>query len=106
MAAKSKGTGGIGSDAAQHARGLVEKDATLAALVEAELSRLALAAKVKALREKRHLTQAELAERVGTAQPNIARLESGRATPRLDLLARIAAALGARLDVTLTPART
>lgn len=54
---------------------------------------------VKLLREKRGLTQDDLAERAGTKQPSIARLESGRVIPRLDLLEKIATSLGLVLDV-------
>jgi DNA-binding XRE family transcriptional regulator len=60
---------------------------------------LQLARKVRSLREKRGLTQTELAELIGTRQPAIARLESGRAVPKLELLEKIARALGLRLDV-------
>lgn len=70
-----------------------------AAGVEDEFDRLKLARKLKALREKSGLSQTELAERVGTKQPAIARLESGRVIPKLDLLEKIARALGLRLDV-------
>jgi transcriptional regulator with XRE-family HTH domain len=40
------------------------------------------------------LTQAELAKRVGTKQPSIARLENGDRVPDLKFLARIAKSLG------------
>jgi DNA-binding XRE family transcriptional regulator len=39
------------------------------------------------------LTQAELAERAGVPQPNIARLESGKHQPTLELLRRVAEAI-------------
>jgi transcriptional regulator with XRE-family HTH domain len=51
------------------------------------------------------LTQAELAEQAGMTQPQLSRLESGGATPTVPLLARLAAALKADLDVALPPAR-
>lgn len=74
--------------------------------VDARVAELALARKIRRLRERRGLTQAELAELAGTGQAAIARIESGKAVPKLDLLARIASALGARLTVNLTPAKT
>ena len=74
------------------------------AALHAEFDRLQLARQVKALREKRKMSQSELAQKAGTKQPNIARLESGRGLPRLEFLQRIANALGARLDVKLAPA--
>lgn len=73
--------------------------------VEARVAELALARKVRALREKRGMTQAELAAKAGTGQAAIARIEAGKSVPKLDLLARIASALGARLSVSLTPTR-
>jgi transcriptional regulator with XRE-family HTH domain/phage-related protein len=54
---------------------------------------------VRLLREKKSLTQGELAERAGTKQPSIARLEAGKVIPRLDLLEKIASSLGLSLDV-------
>lgn len=50
------------------------------------------------------LTQAQLAERMGTTQSVIARLESSRANPRVDTLERAIAATGHALDATLRPA--
>ena len=53
------------------------------------------------LRNAAHLTQAELADKAGTTQPVIARLESGTDTriPSLTLLARIASASHAKLHI-------
>ncbi len=49
------------------------------------------------------ITQAEIAERMGTTQSAIARLESGRGkhSPSLTTLRRYARALGCRLDLRL-----
>jgi DNA-binding XRE family transcriptional regulator len=55
------------------------------------------------LRILRGLTQAELAEKVGTKQPAIARLESGQATPSITFLRRLACALDANLEIRLIP---
>ena len=53
-------------------------------------------------RKSAGLTQTELAARVGTSQPAIARLESADYQGHsLDLVARIAIVLGMRLDVSL-----
>jgi DNA-binding XRE family transcriptional regulator len=49
------------------------------------------------------LTQAELADRAGMTQPQLSRLESGGATPTVPLLARLAAALDAELDIAFRP---
>lgn len=50
-----------------------------------------------------HLTQAELAEKMGTSQSAIARLESGKAKPTLATLRRLAKATGMRLKISLEP---
>ena len=77
-----------------------------AAAVQQEFDRLQLARQVKALRESQQLSQAELARRAGTKQPAIARLESGRVIPRLDLLEKIARAVGMTISVHFVPERT
>lgn len=51
------------------------------------------------LRRERGLTQADVAERLGTSQPVIARLEAGGRDPRLSTLERYARVVGADLDV-------
>ena len=61
-----------------------------------------LAFEIRALREKKGLSQRQLAELVGTTQSAIARLEGGRICPSLPTLDRIANALDAELTVTLT----
>ncbi len=58
-----------------------------------------LGSRVRTERERRGLTQAELAERMGTTQPTVARLEAGGVTPSLDTLHRVADALGLELVV-------
>ena len=58
---------------------------------------------VVALRARHDLTQRALAERVGTPQPVIARLESGRHPVEIKLLSRIAAAVGESWTVTFDP---
>lgn len=49
------------------------------------------------------LTQAELAERMGTTQSVIARLEAGGTRPSMRTLEKLAAAVGHRLTVTIGP---
>jgi len=58
---------------------------------------------VARLRILRGLTQEQLAELVGTKQPSIARLESGRTEPKLSFLRRVVEALGGRLEVRIVP---
>ncbi len=61
------------------------------------------AQQVARLRIARGLTQAQLAELVGTRQPSIARLESGAMQPSIRFLRKVAAALDAQVEVTLAP---
>ena len=54
---------------------------------------------LKALRERKGLTQVELAEKAGVTQSYLARLEAGeRENPSLDVLKRLAEALGVPLS--------
>lgn len=55
-------------------------------------------------RVKHSLTQTKLAERLGVRQPQIARLEMGEHTPSLEMLQRLARALGLRFIVEVGPA--
>ena len=52
-------------------------------------------------RQECNITQKELAERIGTKQSNISRLESGSYNPTIELLNRIANAFGKRLELRL-----
>jgi len=58
---------------------------------------------VARLRIQRGLTQAQLAEKVGTRQPSIARLENGSSTPSMSFLYKIAKALDAKIEFRLRP---
>ena len=51
-------------------------------------------------------TQRELAERMGTTQSAVARLESGRVHPSTRTLDKIARATGTRLRITFEPVKT
>lgn len=62
-----------------------------------------LGVKVRALREEHGLSQRELAERIGSTQPAVARLEAGGVSPSLVTLERIAAAMGSALVVDFVP---
>src|SRR4051812_15351317 len=54
-------------------------------------------------RRRAGLTQQQLAERAGTTQSAIARMESGRTSPSFDLVERLLRLCGFRLDVGLDP---
>ena len=61
-----------------------------------------IAREIIALRNEHDLTQKELAERIGTSQPAIARVESGNyRNISLSFLRRIAAALDAEPEIHL-----
>src|SRR5258708_36106260 len=57
-----------------------------------------LAAHLRRLRERRKLTQQDLAERSGVPRPTLAHLESGEANPTLSVLVRVAQALGTSIE--------
>ena len=63
----------------------------------------ALGLKLKELRLARGVTQRELANRLGSQQPAIARLERGNVKPDVLTLERIANALGYRFEMTAVP---
>jgi transcriptional regulator with XRE-family HTH domain len=54
---------------------------------------------VRLARQRAGLTQRELSERTGVPQPAIARLESGRASPRAATVEKLLAACGFRLTI-------
>lgn len=58
---------------------------------------------VIALRELSGLTQREFAAQVGMKQSQLARIESGKQTPKLKTLARLAAVAGYEIEVNLVP---
>ena len=60
-----------------------------------------LAFEIRALREKKGLSQRQLAERIGTTQSAIARLEAGNISPSLPTLDKIAHALGAEVSLSI-----
>lgn len=69
-----------------------------------ELENTKIALEIASLREKKRLTQAQLAERVGTVQSAIARLENPNyEKASLSILRKIANALDARLVIRLEP---
>jgi ribosome-binding protein aMBF1 (putative translation factor) len=76
-----------------------KRDPEFAKAFDEQIDRLELARTVRELREKMGLSQEELAAKVGTQQPGIARLESGRVVPTLEMLHKIALATGRKLEV-------
>ena len=84
---------------------LVGADPSLRAAIEEHKLSSRIAEMILFARTSARLTQAGLAERVGTTQSVISRLEDADYEGHsLSMLQRIADALGMRLDVTWTPA--
>ncbi len=73
--------------------------------VRAEYDRLApryeIIAQLIETRKNKNMTQAQLAELVGTQKSNISRLESGNYNPSLDFLIKVAQGLGKTLKLEL-----
>ncbi|MGH9452128.1 MAG: helix-turn-helix domain-containing protein [Terriglobia bacterium] len=63
----------------------------------------ALAKAVIKARNRAGLTQTELARKMGTTQPTVARLEGGRTRPSMRTLERFAEATGSRLLIKFEP---
>lgn len=88
----------------QHIEEEYRKSAEFRKAYDEEILRLKLAYKIAQLRKARHLSQHELAEKVGTTQQTISRLEdSGNTQLNLHTLTGLAMALKAKLDIDLIP---
>ena len=55
--------------------------------------------RIAELRELRSISQIELAEMAGIKQPNLSRIESGKYSTNIDLIAKIATALNCRIEI-------
>jgi ribosome-binding protein aMBF1 (putative translation factor) len=65
--------------------------------------RVAVSRSIRKRREQQHLTQSDLAKRMKTSQPRIAKIESGSSGVSLDLMFRGLFALGGTMkDVRIT----
>jgi len=62
-----------------------------------------LAAELTKARTSADISQEEIAKRMHTSQPAVARLEGGRGNPSIDTLRRYARATGTRLKITFEP---
>lgn len=80
------------------------KDAAFQVAYAALDEEFALASQVIEARARAGLTQAQLAERMGTSQSAVARLESGKSRPSVATLEKLAAATGSRLRIALEAA--
>ena len=81
-------------------RRFLSKDAELKKMVDEEFQKLQISQQIYDLRKEAGLTQAELADVVGTTGSVISRLESAEYDGHsLKMLERIAVALGKKVDV-------
>ena len=71
------------------------------AAYEAQAAEYAMARELIAARTRAGLTQADVAQRMGTTQSTVARLEAGKAAPSLRSVQRYAQAVGCRAVVRL-----
>lgn len=74
------------------------KSPAFAANVEAALRRREILRRMATARERRGLTQREVAQRMRTSQPAIAKIEAGDVDIRSSTLERYAAAVGGRIE--------
>ena len=84
---------------------MIKNPAVKAAVNELNRTEFAILDEILAARKAAGLTQAQIAERMGTQTPAIARLEralaTGKHSPSLNTLKRYAQALGKRVEVRL-----
>lgn len=79
------------------------KNADFARAYEDGLADLQIAVRIVELRQRRGLSQTQLAVLAKTSQAVISRIENQNVLPELSTLVRIAKALDAKLSVALTP---
>ena len=51
------------------------------------------------LRKQAGITQEELSRRTGISRPNIARMENGSYNPTIEMMVRLAAGIGKKVDI-------
>ena len=84
-------------------KGHLLADPATAAEYESLASEFGMARELIAARSRAGLTQTEVAQRMGTTQSVIARLEGGQRTPSMRTVQRYAQAIGCRAVVHLEP---
>lgn len=58
-----------------------------------------IGARIAELRKQKGLSQSELSELTGYTQSNIARIEGGKYSVGIDVLSKVAEALGAKVEI-------
>ena len=84
-------------------RNEILSDPEVKAEYDALFPKFELARTVITIREGIGLTQREFAAKVGMKQSQLARIESGKQTPKLKTLAKLAAAAGYEVEINLIP---
>lgn len=77
----------------------LENDPEFKTMWDESAEKRVLVKTIIALRVEGHLTQKELADKIGTNQSAISRLESGKYNPSVDFLMRIGKALNKRVEI-------
>ncbi|MFA5318239.1 MAG: helix-turn-helix transcriptional regulator [Patescibacteria group bacterium] len=62
---------------------------------------LEISYQMQQLRKQKKISQAQLAKKIGTTQSNIARMESGKQNFTIDILNKVAVALGKELKISI-----
>lgn len=91
------------SDLRQYIKQREARDPEFKATREASQAEFDVALQIARLRNKRQVTQQQLADLIGTKQSAISRIESGDCNMTVDMLEKVAAALNSRLHITLVP---
>lgn len=81
------------------------KDPEFAKAFEEHYLDAVIAEKLHALREKRHLTQKQLAAKAGMAQNAVSRIEKGENSLTLRTVQRLAGALGCVVELDFKPVK-
>ena len=81
----------------------LQQDPTLRAYWERTALARAVALALIGYRVKHHLTQTQLAQKLGVRQPQVARLEIGEHNPSLEMLQRLARVLSMRFVIEVAP---
>ena len=78
------------------------KDPAFKTEYDSQQSEFAVINAIIAARREKGITQKSLAEKIGTKQSVISRLESGRANPSVAFLKKLAQALNSHLEIRFT----
>lgn len=67
--------------------------------METNTHRIRIGRRIAQLRAEKNMTQGDLAKASGVTLANVSRMERGQYSPGLDVLTKIADALGAQIDI-------